>query len=95
MIFERDGERVETEAGPYQTNDGESMITMMRAGMGIGQSRRAFLQPCLDRGELVAVLPDWTRPALTMHAIYPPSRRQNGRLRAFLDWLAQQQFQTT
>lgn len=68
------------------------MITMLRNGMGVGQNLRVFLQPHLDRGELVPVLEGWNRPGLTFHVVYPPGGQQNARLRAFIDWLVLQKF---
>ncbi len=92
LLFERAGKRLEVGARPYVTNDGESMITMLRNGMGVGQNLRVFLQPHLDRGELVPVLEGWNRPGLTFHVVYPPGGQQNARLRAFIDWLVLQKF---
>ena len=46
------------------------------------------MQRSLDAGELVEILPDWTRPAAAFHAVYPPNRHPSARLRVFLDWLA-------
>ena len=92
LLFERDGTWLEVDARPYVTNDGESMITMLRNGMGVGQNLRVFVQPHLDRGELVPVLTDWHRPGLTFHVVYPPGAQQKARLRVFIDWLVQQTF---
>jgi LysR family transcriptional regulator, regulator for bpeEF and oprC len=35
------------------------------------------------------VLPDWTRPALPVHVVYPPNRHLSAKVRAFVDWAAE------
>lgn len=61
----------------------------MRAGRGIGQHVARVLQPWIDAGELVPVLPvlpDWRRPPMPFHILYPRNRHQNARLAVFTDW---------
>jgi len=59
----------------------------MRAGRGIGQHVARVLQPWIDAGELVPVLPDWRRPPMPFHILYPRNRHQNARLAVFPRWL--------
>lgn len=87
LVFERDGEHISIDNGKYCTNDGSGLTSMMLAGLGIGQHMQAVVQPWLDSGELVEILPEWSRPSVSFHAIYPPNRHQSARLRVFIDWL--------
>lgn len=87
LVFERDGERLEIEASELSTNDGNGLLALLRAGMGIGQHFTPMVQPSVDAGELVPVLREWRRPAMPFHLLYPPNRHQNARLAVFIDWL--------
>ncbi|MGL6245906.1 LysR substrate-binding domain-containing protein [Pseudomonas sp.] len=89
LIFERGIHRHEIGDCEFSTNDGNGLKEMMLAGLGIGQHFRRIVQPYLDAGELVAVLDDWSRPAMQFHILYPPNRHQNARLKVFIDWVIQ------
>lgn len=87
LVFERAGERIEIEASELSTNDGNGLLAMLRAGIGIGQHFTRMVQPACDAGELLPILDAWTRPAMPFHILYPPNRHQNARLTVFVDWL--------
>lgn len=89
LIFERGAERFEIGNCVFSTNEGNGLREMLLAGLGVGQHFRRIVQPYLDSGELVAVLEDWSRPAMPFHILYPPNRHQNARLKAFADWVVQ------
>ncbi|ADU36524.1 LysR family transcriptional regulator [Variovorax paradoxus] len=89
LIFERGNERFEIGNCVFSTNEGNGLKEMLLAGLGVGQHFRRIVQPYLDSGELVAVLEDWSRPAMPFHILYPPNRHQNARLKAFADWVVQ------
>ncbi len=86
LVFERSGKRTEVGCRNFSTNDGEGQIELVRRGLGISQNLERFVRPSLDTGELVPVLAEWERPPLAFHFVYPPSRQQSARLRAFVDW---------
>ncbi|MEI7374309.1 LysR substrate-binding domain-containing protein [Dickeya chrysanthemi] len=69
-------------------SEGNGLIEMMLAGLGIRQHLRPFVQTHLDSGMLVEIMHDWTRPSLLFHIIYPLNRHQNAKLKVFIDWLA-------
>ncbi len=73
--------------GSYNTNDGNGLLAMMLAGLGIGQHFERCLQPYIDRGELVPVLKDWRQPSMPFHVLYPPTPHQSARLKVFIEWL--------
>jgi len=87
LIFERDGKRVEIEAGECSTNDGNGLLAMLLADMGIGQHFVRMVQPQVDAGTLVPILREWRRPLMPFHILYPPNRHRNARLTVFVDWL--------
>lgn len=87
LVFERDGERVDIESSALSTNDGNGLLAMLLAGMGIGQHFTRMLQPAVQAGQLVPVLEDWDRAPMPFHILYPQNRHQNARLKVFVDWL--------
>jgi len=56
LTFERDGERLEIEASALSTNDGNGLLALLRAGMGIGQHFTRMVRPAIDAGDLVPIL---------------------------------------
>ncbi|MNF88618.1 LysR substrate binding domain protein [compost metagenome] len=89
LVFENGVDRYEVENCDFSTNEGNGLAELMLAGLGVGQHLRRFVQPYLDSGELVEILKDWSRPAIPLHAIYPPNRHQSARLKVFVDWVIQ------
>ncbi|MDG6895339.1 LysR family transcriptional regulator [Volucribacter amazonae] len=87
LIFEQNGETIEYKTQHYCANEGNGLIAMLQAGLGIGQVFRPYVQAQLDSGELIEVLPDWQHPDLTFYLVYPPNKHQNLRLTAFVEWL--------
>ena len=87
LVFERADARIEIEASELSTNDGNGLLALLRAGMGIGQHFTRMVQPAIDAGELVPILQEWSRPPMPFHILYPPNRHQNARLTVFVDWL--------
>ncbi|POD70920.1 LysR family transcriptional regulator [Pseudomonas syringae group genomosp. 3] len=87
FVLQQGAERHTFDSARFSANEGNGLTALMLAGLGIGQHLRPMVQPHLDSGELVELLPDWTRPTLPFHAIYPPNRNQNARLSVFIDWL--------
>lgn len=80
------GQRVEIEGAKF-TNDGEADVALLQAGLGIGQHLSICVRLLIERGELVEVLPDWSRPSFPLHIIYPPGGLKSARLSAFIDWM--------
>src|SRR5471032_1483262 len=89
LVFEQGAQRHTLASTVFSTNDGNGLKEMLLAGLGIGQHFQRVVQPYLDTGQLVQILPQWTRPAIALHVLYPPNRHQNARLKVFIDWLMQ------
>ncbi len=68
------------------TNNAENYIACCRAGLGLIQVPRFDVQPLLDAGELVEVLPAYRAAAMPLSLLYPHRRQRSRRLVAFMDW---------
>lgn len=88
--FAKDGETIEL-PGRYKVsvNESNAHVAAVLAGLGVSQSVVFTVAPYLASGELVPVLPDWKRPPLPIHVVYPPNRHLSAKVRAFVDWAAQ------
>lgn len=89
-IFEKDGRVLEI-SGRYRValNDSNALLAAVVAGLGISQVASFAAAPHLANGELVPVLPEWTRPAIPLHVVYPPNRHLSAKVRAFVEWVAE------
>ncbi|MGJ7541340.1 LysR family transcriptional regulator [Variovorax sp. LT1R16] len=90
MEFNKDGENFEP-AAPYSlaVNENIAHTAAVVAGLGVAQMATVIAQSYLDRGELVEVLPDWTRDPMPIYVVYPPNRHLSAKVRAFVDWAAE------
>ncbi|KQT11552.1 LysR family transcriptional regulator [Ramlibacter sp. Leaf400] len=86
-VFERDGQSMEI-WGRYRLslNEANAHMAAVLAGMGVSQVALFGAASHLERGELVPVLPDWDRPAIPLHVVYPPNRHLSAKVRAFVEW---------
>lgn len=89
-VFEKDGETIEV-AGRYKVavNESNAHIAAVLAGLGVSQAVLFAAAPHLESGELVHVLPQWTRPSIPVHVVYPPNRHLSAKVRAFVEWAAE------
>ena len=87
--FVRDGETIEL-PGRYQisVNESNAHLAAVLAGLGIGQTAAFTAAPYLASGELVTVMPQWSRTPLPIYVVYPPNRHLSAKVRAFVDWAA-------
>ena len=69
---------------------GEFLLRMALAGAGVIRSPTFFVNEALREGWLVQVLNDHAWPELSAYAVYPPTRHLSGRVRAFIDFLAEE-----
>jgi LysR family transcriptional regulator, regulator for bpeEF and oprC len=89
-VFEKDGETIEL-VGTYKVsvNDSNAHTEALLAGLGVSQAARFSVAPYLASGQLVQVLPDWSRAPIPVHVVYPPNRHLSAKVRAFVDWTAE------
>ncbi|MGG7564620.1 LysR substrate-binding domain-containing protein [Rhodovulum sp. DZ06] len=75
--------------GRLTVNNGDALLQAAKGGLGIGMFPDFILGDALETGALVAVLPEACPPPLGIHAVYPPGRFPQPKLRAFIDHLAE------
>jgi DNA-binding transcriptional LysR family regulator len=61
----------------------------LEAGAGIGLIANYIAQAAVARGALEHVLPEWELPPAALSLVWPASRHDSPRLRAFLDFTAE------
>jgi len=67
-------------------DNSEAYIVAGLAGLGLLQGMRFFLQPYLDSGRLVEVLPNYPVPHRKLSLLYP-HRHLSRKVRVFAEWL--------
>jgi DNA-binding transcriptional LysR family regulator len=88
----RSGKRAETVKvrGNLSTNDGEIAVNWALAGLGIVLRAEWDVARYLRSGRLVQVLENWQAPPADIHAVYPARHQGTMRVRAFVDFLAEE-----
>ncbi|QIB36400.1 LysR family transcriptional regulator [Ancylobacter pratisalsi] len=76
---------------PYvlAVNDSTAYFAACLSGLGIGQSLYSLIEPHLETGRLVRVLPGWRSAPVVLYVVYAPNRHLSSRLRVFVDWVAE------
>ncbi|MDR6950925.1 DNA-binding transcriptional LysR family regulator [Ancylobacter sp. 3268] len=76
---------------PYvlAVNDSTAYLAACLTGLGIAQSIYSLIEPHLEAGRLVRVLPEWHSEPIVLHVVYSPNRHLSSRLRVFVDWVAE------
>jgi DNA-binding transcriptional LysR family regulator len=90
MPFEFDRDEDHLEIAPrymLAVNDARTFMTALTTGLGIGQTVRFMARDAIKRGDLVEVLPQWTREPLPLYIVYPPNRHLSNKVRVFVDWM--------
>lgn len=75
-----------TLAGKLVVDNSEAYIAAGLAGLGLMQGMNLFLQPYIDRGLLVEVLPGYRSPDRKLSLLYP-HRHLSRKVRVFTEWL--------
>jgi DNA-binding transcriptional LysR family regulator len=90
LEFERDGRRWEVPL-PYDivVRGAEIYAAAGVAGLGLIQTPRYRVAQQIAAGQLAPILEGFPPPPIPVSALYPQSRRQSSRLRAFVDWLTE------
>lgn len=69
-------------------NDLELALHAGLSGMGIIPAPMTLAAPHVAKKQLIQLLRDWTRPAIDVHAVFPPGGALVPKTRAFLDLLS-------
>lgn len=75
--------------GRLTANNGETLRRAAEAGLGITMQPAFILGDAVREGRLVEILPDHPLEAVGIHAVYPPGRFTQPKLRVFIDFLAE------
>jgi LysR family transcriptional activator of dmlA len=75
-------------SGPLSTNHGEAAVQWALAGRGVVLRSIWDVQPLLDEGRLLRVLPEVTQPA-NVWAVFPERLAQSAKVKACVDFLAE------
>lgn len=75
-------------AGEVTVNNSHAYTAAALAGLGIVQAPLHAMQPALDDGRLVEVLPACRPPSMPVTLLYPHRRNLPSRVRVFMDWIA-------
>jgi DNA-binding transcriptional LysR family regulator len=74
--------------GRLTANNGEALRRSAEAGLGIALQPAFIIGDAVRSGRLVEILPDHPLETLGIHAVYPPGRFTQPKLRVFIDFLA-------
>jgi DNA-binding transcriptional LysR family regulator len=86
--FRRGGEVIRVKVGGrLVVNDLATKLNACAAGHGISQSLALGLDPLLECGELVQILPDWAEERFPLYAYYPSRHLPPAKVRAFVDFV--------
>ncbi len=77
-------------AGPMLTNNGDIVLPLLVAGVGIAMLPEFIAARELADGSLVRVLPEWPFAPSGLHLVSPPSRLRPARVTALSDYLVSQ-----
>ncbi|TWD43039.1 LysR family transcriptional regulator [Pseudomonas sp. SJZ131] len=76
-------------AGSVTVNSTDGYESACLGGFGLIQAPRVGMQPFIQSGELVAVLPQFTAPSMEVSLLYARQRHLPLRVRLFMEWLTQ------
>ena len=85
----RTGRIIYRPKGPFRANDAENIRAAVLEGIGICQTPRWLFSAELSSGEVTEILIDYPSDRTPVHAVFPASGQQSGKLRAFVDFLAE------
>lgn len=67
-------------------NNGQALLTLGLAGVGVLLQPEALVRESVAAGNLVPLLPDYAIATRPLHILYAPDRRITPKLRSFLDF---------
>jgi DNA-binding transcriptional LysR family regulator len=76
-------------AGSITVNNSDSYTAACIAGLGLIQAPAAGLQPLIDAGRLVEVMPDCRAEPMPVSLLYANRRNLPRRVQAFMTWITQ------
>jgi DNA-binding transcriptional LysR family regulator len=74
-------------AGVIASRDFQSVSFFVDRGHGIGLLPSTYCDPQIEKGTLVRLLPKWSSPAVSVHAVYPTRKFLPEKVHVFLEEL--------
>jgi len=75
------------EKGNMIVNSGEALVSAATSGLGLVQIGRYYVQPLLDSGALIEIMPERRVHAYDISVLFQQNKRMTPRLRAFINFL--------
>ncbi|MBD1584531.1 hypothetical protein HC733_20070 [Pseudoalteromonas sp. S16_S37] len=75
--------------GKLKVNSTIFMLESIKRGLGIGFIPNFVCQDAIERGEIIEILPNATRPKLTLYALYPARQFVPTKLIQCIEYLEQ------
>ena len=89
-FFDKKGEESMVQvAGKVHANNGDMLCALAVRGVGIVNEPDFMVAPDLKAGRLVPLLPGYQGVRADIWAVYPSRRHLSGKVRAFIDFLAE------
>ncbi|MGA3156395.1 MAG: LysR family transcriptional regulator [Steroidobacteraceae bacterium] len=89
-VFAKNGQRIlAAQPSSLALDDQNSYLAAVEAGLGIAQIPAFVLKEAMERGTLALVLADWVPEPVPLHVVYPENRHLSGKIRVFVDWIAE------
>ena len=92
LRFQRGEERIDLSPMALNgaaVNESTAHLTALRNGLGVGQTLELMTGPYVQRGEMVGLFREWSRPHQPVHVLYPRNRHPGARLKAFIGWVGE------
>lgn len=90
IVLERNGEVVPVRVrGRVTNNNGDYIAAITALGQGISLLPAFIVAEQIASGALLRVLPEWTVPAIAIHAVYPQTPLLPAKTRALVDFLVE------
>ncbi|MFJ1299038.1 LysR family transcriptional regulator [Pseudomonadota bacterium AL_CKDN230030165-1A_HGKHYDSX7] len=86
LVFRQGDEIRRIDTMRLLSNDSTGQVSMLLAGLGIGQAYGLAIREPLAQGRLVRVLAGWQTASVPVSLVYPAAAKQNKRARVFIDW---------
>ncbi len=83
------GERVET-SGNFSADNGDALRRAALQGLGLIYLPTYLIANDIRAGHLIPVLTEQTSPESSLFAVYPESRHLSPKVRALIDWMAEE-----
>jgi LysR family transcriptional regulator for bpeEF and oprC len=88
--FQQDGQKIRLPVeGNLCLNNGESILDIALAGVGLVQVYNYIAGEAIARGKLIPVLEKYVAPGSSISVIYPQKRHLSAKIRAFVDFMSE------